>query len=126
MPTPINLIEVKTENINEHSSGAKSSGDLPYYECLTDEFLDRCAQRMTEGAKKYGKYNWVKGVHDKEYIMERLRHAQKHLRILMMSIEHDLTLVNGDDDAAACCVNIMMCMDYQRYSIGLNKDSKGL
>lgn len=94
-----------------HKSGAKTSGNLPYYECLTEEFIDRCAQRMTEGAERYGKWNWMKGAHDRDYILNRLRHARKHLGLLMKEIDSDIP--SGDDDAAAICVNIMMAMEYQ-------------
>jgi len=94
-----------------HPSGAKTSGALPFYECLTDTFIDRCAQRMTEGAERYVKHNWKKGAGNKEYILERLRHAQKHLMLLMRQI--DMDMIPQDDDAAAVCVNVMMAMEYQ-------------
>ncbi len=109
------------EEIKTHETGAKTSGSLPFYECLTQEFIDRCAQRMTLGANKYGKYNWKKGVHDKGYILERLRHAQKHLMNLMRDIENGA--IDPDDDAAACCVNIMMAMEHQEVYLKASREA---
>lgn len=103
---------IEKDEIKIHSSGAKTSGDLPYYECLTEEFIDRCARRMTGGAEKYGKYNWMLAAGNQDYILERLRHARKHLGLLMQDIANDR--VSVDDDAAATCVNVMMAMEYQR------------
>lgn len=100
------------KDIKEFESGAKSSGNLPPYECLTETFIDRCARRMELGAKNYGKHNWKKGARDKEFILNRLRHACKHLGLLMQSIDENIPTF--DDDAAAVCVNVMMAMEYQQ------------
>lgn len=98
-------------NIKEFESGAKSSGNLPPYECLTETFIDRCARRMEVGMKNYGKHNWKKGARDKEFILDRLRHIQKHLHKLIVEIDLDLSM--QDDDAAAIAVNTMFVMEYQ-------------
>ncbi len=103
----------EVEKLVTSASGAKTSGNLPYYECLTETFIDRCALRMTIGAEKYGKYNWKKGARDREYILERLRHATKHLGLLIRQISEDGPFY-FDDDAAAVCVNVMMAMEYQQ------------
>jgi hypothetical protein len=97
-------------NIKEFESGAKSSGNLPPYECLTETFIDRCAERMRLGMY-YGKHNWKKGARDKEFILDRLRHIQKHLIKLREQIDLDLPMT--DDDAAAIAVNAMFVMEYQ-------------
>lgn len=96
--------------IIEFSSGAKTSGNLPPYECLTLTFLRRAALRMQLGLH-YGKHNWKKGSKDKEYILERLRHAQEHLVKAMEQI--DLSTPMQDDDLAAVVVNCMFAMEYQ-------------
>lgn len=103
------------DDIKEFESGAKSSGNFPPYECLTETFIDRCARRMEVGINNYGKHNWKKGARDKEFILDRLRHARKHLGLLMREIDMDQMM--RDDDAAACCVNIMMAMEYQANTI---------
>lgn len=95
------------EDIKVHPSGAKTSGNLPPYECLTDEFIERCALRMKLGMH-YGKHNWVSGATDKNYVLERLRHAYKHLRKAIMEI--DLNIPMTDDDLAAVAVNVMFAM----------------
>ncbi len=98
------------EELKQFESGAKSSGKLPPYECLTERFIDRCAERMQLGMH-YGKHNWKLGSVDKEFILDRLRHARKHLGLLMELIDNDQWA--DDDDAAAICVNVMMTMEYQ-------------
>lgn len=95
---------------HDFKSGATSSGNKPPYECLTLTFLRRCAMRMKLGMH-YGKHNWMLGVQDKEFVLDRLNHAQEHLSKLQKQI--DFGFVMNDDDAAAICVNIMMAMEYQ-------------
>jgi len=43
------------------------------------ESLIRVGRVFKEGEKKYGKDNWLKGVKDVEYQIERCNHAIKHL-----------------------------------------------
>lgn len=98
------------DNTKEYKSGAKSSGNLPPYECLTLIFLRRCAERMKSGMH-YGKHNWERGTEEKEFILDRLRHAQEHLIKAMRQIDRDEPM--QDDDLSAVAVNCMFAMEYQ-------------
>lgn len=98
-------------NIKVHESGAKTSGNLPPYECLTEDFINRCAERMRLGIH-YGKHNWEKGADNKDYVLERLRHAMAHLMKAMKEIDRDQTM--NDDDLAAVAVNCMFAMKLHR------------
>lgn len=106
--------------IKEYESGAKTSGNLPPYECLTREFLRRCAERMRLGTH-YGKHNWKKGARDKQFILDRLNHALVHLTKAMEEIDNDITF--GEDDLAAVAVNCMFAMEYQYVSPNGEKEA---
>lgn len=99
------------EKIKDFESGAKSSGNLPPYECLTRDFLRRAAERMRLGMH-YGKHNWKKGASDKAFILDRLNHALEHLTKAMEEIDNDVPY--DDDDLAAVVVNCMFAMEYQK------------
>lgn len=45
------------------------------------EGLEAVGKIFAEGAIKYGRDNWKKGVGDKEYQLERLNHAIRHLML---------------------------------------------
>ncbi len=107
---PANKVEQEHAPITNFESGAKSSGNLPPYECLTPVFLRRCARRMEKGMH-YGKHNWKKGARDKAFILERLNHAMEHLIRAMQEIDSDT--YSEDDDLAAISVNCMFAMEYQ-------------
>lgn len=49
--------------------------------------LLRLGAIFKEGEVKYGKDNWKKGVNDKEYQLERLNHALKHLLLYSHYLE---------------------------------------
>lgn len=95
----------------DFESGAKSSGNIPPYECLTIEFLRRAAERMRLGFH-YGKHNWKKGAKDKQFILDRLNHAMEHLVKAAHEIDNDTPMT--DDDLAAVVVNCMFAMEYQK------------
>lgn len=92
-------------------SGATSSEKVPSYNLLPINFLDRVASRGDLGAVKHGKFNYRKGLHDKDFILDRLNHAIKHIRIAQDLIESDLGF--EDDDLGGAAFNIMMAMEYQ-------------
>ena len=103
-----------TTNIRHYESGAFTSGDVPPYECLTLNFLRRCAFRMKLGMH-YGKHNWKKGADDKQFILDRLNHAMEHLVKAMNQIDNDKPI--DDDDLAAVSVNCMFAMEYQEIQL---------
>lgn len=98
------------ENKKDFKSGASSSGNLPPYECLTEIFLRRSAERMKLGMH-YGKHNWKKGARDKDFILDRLNHAFEHLIKAMSDIDSDV--VGKDDNLSAVVVNCMFAMEYE-------------
>jgi hypothetical protein len=103
----------------DFDSGASSSGTIPPYECLTLNFLRRCARRMQLGLH-YGKHNWKKGAEDKKFILERLGHAVEHLHKAMEQIDTDQRMI--DDDLSAVAVNCMFGMEYQeRFKLSSRK-----
>lgn len=93
------------------TSGAASSEKLPPYDLLTLNFQNRVARRLEVGASKYGRFNYRKGLQDKEFIMDRLNHAFKHLKIAMDAIEQGEIV--EDDDLAGVAVNVMFAMEYE-------------
>jgi hypothetical protein len=97
-------------NKKDFTSGAASSGNVPPYECLTRSFLRRSAKRMQLGMY-YGKHNWKKGIHDKQFILDRLNHAFEHLQRAIHEIDNGIIMT--DDDLAAVAVNCMFAMEYQ-------------
>lgn len=115
---PSNLINAHTYESNEEpeglqtfSSGATSSKQLPSYNLIAICMLDRLAARMDLGAVKHGKFQYRKGLKDKAFILDRLNHAIKHIRLAQDLIENDE--VYTDDDLGGAAANIMMAMEYQ-------------
>lgn len=94
------------------SSGATSSKHLPMYDLIPLEFLRRTAERFTLGAEKHGKFNYRKGLKDKEFILDRLNHAFLHLKLAIDMIENGE--VYQDDDLGGVAVNVAMAMEYQQ------------
>jgi hypothetical protein len=101
----------RDEKLWKSKSGATSSGQLPPYDLITLNFQNRTAARLGLGAVKHGRFNYRKGLKDKEFIMDRLNHAFKHLKNAMDCIENGE--VYQDDDLGAVAVNVMMAMEYQ-------------
>lgn len=97
------------------SSGAMSSGQKPRYDLIPARPMVRIARRFGEGAAKYGENNWRKGLADREFLLDRLNHAQEHLLKLMADVsqEGDVRSTAADDDAAAIILNIMFIMEAQ-------------
>lgn len=120
MPKPeYNLMNTTEPNIKQESSekqvfssGATSSKNLPSYNLIEIEFLDRLAMRMDLGAVKHGKFNYRKGLKDKEFILDRLNHAIRHIRLAQNAIEEGISTI--DDDLGGAAASLMMAMAYQR------------
>jgi hypothetical protein len=92
-------------------SGATSSEQHPPYDLIPMNFLRRTAVRFGLGAVKHGRFNYVKGLQDKEFIQDRLNHAFVHLKNAMDQIERGE--IYTDDDLGAIAVNVAMAMEYQ-------------
>lgn len=98
-------------SLKKFKSGATSSENLPPYDLLPMNFLRRVAARFGLGAVKHGRFNYRKGLNDKEFIQDRLNHAFVHLKNAMDTIEAGE--IFEDDDLAAVAVNVAMVMEYQ-------------
>lgn len=72
------------------------------------ESLIRVGKVFKEGERKYGKDNWLKGVQDVGYQLERANHALRHLLVYIESLRYGNKLV--EDDLAKvmwfCCTQI--------------------
>jgi hypothetical protein len=67
--------------------------------------------------------NWERGAQEKDYVIERLRHAHKHLRKAMYEIERGVPM--KDDDLAAVAVNCMFAMFFHPIITQYNYDNLG-
>jgi hypothetical protein len=117
------------------ASGAKSSEHKLRYDLIPFHiFLDRLAKRYTDGAVKYGEYNWQKGLTERAYVLDRLNHLLVHVTRLVETIraqmgsDGDILAINFeaamsregfDDDAAAAMWGLIFAMAAQRGSAEL-------
>lgn len=80
-PSPKNLEEVDTHDtfLKSYTSGAKrcTDADLVRFDLICPTALNRLARIYAEGARKYGVFNWTRGMP----IGETLNHAHRHLNI---------------------------------------------
>ena len=60
-------------------SGAKRNEHAPGYHLIPATAIRREAQRMSQGAKDHGDFNWRKGINDPEWIKECYNHLTEHL-----------------------------------------------
>lgn len=93
------------------TSGAASSGNVARYDLISLSLLDRLGDRLKLGAVKYGPFQYRKGLKDRAFILDRLNHAIRHIR-LAQDLIHD-GLPFGDDDLAGAVCSIMFAMEYQ-------------
>lgn len=107
----IEIVEVKNQDKQTFKSGATSSGQVPGYDMLPELFLTRVAKRFDLGKEKHGKFNYRKGLQDKEFIIDRLNHAFLHLKRAIDLIENNTPF--EDDNLAAVAVNVAMAMEFE-------------
>lgn len=67
------------EVFKEFKSGAKRSAEAPRYDLIPWAGLRRLALRYGMGAKKYGEFNWQKGLEDKEFVNQFKAHLIEHV-----------------------------------------------
>ena len=60
-------------------SGAKSSEAAPRYDLIPLASARRQAARMAMGAGSHGDKNYLKGVHDAEFVRDRVNHLVGHV-----------------------------------------------
>lgn len=103
-----------SDEIHEFSSGASSSGNKPRYDLIPQLVIERLAQRFELGYKKYGPYNWHKGLDDTDFLVDRLNHALEHIMRAQERIKGETRPEDRDkphdDDLAAACVSIAFAM----------------
>lgn len=102
--------------IQTFSSGANSSEHKPRYDLIPQFALARIARRFELGAAKYSEENWKQGLHDKDFIIDRLNHAVEHLLKAMEKIKGQtrIAALDEDDDLAAACVSAIFAMGAQQ------------
>lgn len=116
--------------LHEFTSGAKSSEHLLRYDLIPWHiFADRLAKRYTDGAVKYGEFNWQMGLKERAYVLDRANHALRHLhRAVEKMRAQTLGQIDGvglaylpddDDDLAAAMWGIIFLMAAQRGSAEL-------
>lgn len=89
-------------------SGAKRSKACLRYDLIPVEFVRRIAKRYTDGAVKYGEWNWQKGLRDKPYIAQFKAHIIEHWLEFM---EHGN---EKDDNLAGMAWGIAALMEVER------------
>lgn len=65
------------------ASGAKSSSNAKRFDLIPRVALEKLADRFELGLLKYDAFNYRKGLHDKEFIIDRLNHLQMHMQALL-------------------------------------------
>jgi hypothetical protein len=113
-------------DMHQFASGAKSSEHKLRYDLIPWHiFADRLAKRYTDGAVKYGEFNWQKGLRERAYVLDRANHTLAHLhRAVELIRERSLGAESGDmmapvafdddDDLAAAMWGIIFLMAAQR------------
>jgi hypothetical protein len=89
------------------TSGASSSERCVRYDLLPREFLYRVAKRWDDGAIKHGERNCMLGIHDRDYVVDRINHLQEHLNAFLSG---DTT----DDNLAAMGWGISFLMEVEK------------
>lgn len=85
------------------ASGAKRSKEMPRFDLLSRDLLERTAATWKEGADKYGEYNWQKGGPD--FVKDIPNHI----------INHIFAYVAGDtseDHLSHIVCNVQMLMHF--------------
>ena len=111
---------MNNEKTNQHNpsgtieiAGAKTSKAKLRLDLVPQVFIRRTAIRFTEGAEKYGDYNYRKGLVEPAFIQDRINHLLNHLSEF---------LVQGpdteDDNLAAVAWGIAFLMEAEQTQSG--------
>lgn len=103
------------QTIWKSESGAASSDRKPEYRLVPFSLIRRVGQRMTGGARKYGEWNWQKGVDDRTFMMDRANHAVEHLYLAIDKLQRGEFGDGADDDLSAAATNIAFLIEYQEF-----------
>ena len=87
---------------------------MPKFGCYSNMFLE-VAKHFEEGAKKYGEYNWQKGIPTHCYIDSALRHLLKWIR-KDNDEPHDRAFVWNILCCIWTCQHLPECNDYGKTS----------
>jgi hypothetical protein len=70
------IYDVHPEEIHQFPSGAtrSSDADMEAYYLITPDILSSLARTYAEGAKKYGDFNWEKGMPASDLLNHAIRH----------------------------------------------------
>jgi len=107
-----NTADSKEEALHTFKSGARSSRNLPPFHLIPwDVFATRLANRYKLGMEKYGEGNWQRGLHDRDFVLDRANHALQHMHRGVEAFRANLDY--DDDDLAAAMWGIICLMAAQ-------------
>jgi hypothetical protein len=99
----------KKDKDTAFSSGARRSEKLPNTTRIPQGFLELIARRGDEGEVKYGRFNYRKGLLDRDFIEQGFAHGLKHLQELSNHYHnHGDFPHQTDDDLAGAAWALMM------------------
>ena len=87
--------------------GTKHDEGKVCIDLMPPEAIERTAVVFTFGAKKYGDYNWRKGIHFSRVFAATMRHLWAWWRGEETDKESGLSHL----DHAACCINMLQAYD---------------
>ena len=110
--------EVEDAKLHVSKSGAKSSVKLPRYWLVPLlPLLNRLTPRFEVGADRYGQDNWRSGLADREWLLDRVAHAQKHLANVQDKMRRGVRTDETDDDLAAVAWFCTVMMEAESLSL---------
>ena len=99
------------------ASGAKSSKKSVSYHLIPWHiFAARLANRYQLGADTYGEGNWMKGLGDRDYVMERANHFLEHAHAAVEQVRTGTPIT--DDHIAAAIWGAIFLMAAQQAKVG--------
>jgi hypothetical protein len=89
---------------------AVSSHKALNFNLVSPYMIIRLAKRLSDGATKYGSYQWRQGINDAEYITDRFNHTFQHMLNFMIDGN------TKDDNLGAMLWGIHCLMEVERLS----------
>lgn len=96
-------------------SGAASSDRKPEYRLVPFSLIRRTGDRLTEGARKYGEWNWQKGLDDRAFMMDRANHLIEHAYRAIDKLQRGTFGDTDDDDLGGVAANLAFLIEYQEH-----------
>ena len=106
--------------LHDMGKAPKSSKVTLRLDLVPQTFIARVAKRFTDGAEKYGEYNYRAGLNSPVFIQDRINHMLNHLHLFL--IEGN----KNDDNLAALAWGVAMLMEFEEITIGRDSIRKVL